>query len=1000
ELPRTYPDGHGQVFVGGRNDNFANFEGRLDEAAVYDRVLKPEEVSAHYHAAGLKLVKNEPQKAAAKPLAPNAALQSIQVPKGFKVELVAAEPLVIDPVAIDWGADGKLWVAEMADYPYGINGKPGGRIRFLEDKDGDGSYDAATVFLSGVNFPTGVMSWGKGVLVTAAPEIFYAEDTDGDGEADLRKTLFTGFKEGNQQLRVNGLRWGLDNWVHCAGGSHQGNYAAKVKILSTLTQTTIPLGGRDFRIDPDRGLLDPRSGPSQFGRERDDWGNWFGVQNSYPVWHYVLLDPYMRRHPDYAPPDARKLLTPRNPQVYPAHAPQKRFHSFSQSGRYTSACSPHIYRDDLLYPADGKRHVFTCEPFHNLVQHLVLGEAGVSFTARRADPESKTDFFASDDRWCRPVMTRTGPDGALWVVDMYRYMIEHPDWLPSKGKAELKANYRTGDGHGRIYRIVPEGKPSRQGLRLAAMKTGELVTALAHSNGPTRDTAQRLLVKHADPTAVEPLKKITADHELPLARLHALATLDGMRTLPAELLLRALKDTHAGVRRHALRLVETHAGALPDWEKAVAPMAEDPDPKVRMQLAFLLGESASPDASHALAKIAAADGRDPYFRAAVLSSSLPHHGALVKAALNNDALMKDLLKLSSNQRKSTATLVRSLSTPKNGRFTAAQFNAFARWLDSLDQRQTSMAKLSEGKTDALAEALKGVDKLFEAASKAAVDSAAAASLLGRRKATQKRDFEQLKSILASAAASPVKRAAVERIARSDTDVTARLLADWPGHLPEVRIAVVDTLLQRKEWSLAFLQQVQQGAVSRNELDTTRRQLFLSHTDPAVRELAQAALRQSTTPERLAQIAAFRPALTLPGDPRKGEQVFAQLCAVCHQPADGSVPIGPDLRSITDRSPEGLFSSIFSPNEAVDPGYIGFHITLNDQKNLYGRVSRETANGISLVQLDGSETDILRRDIKTMKSTGRSLMPDGLEAAMTQQSLADLLHFLRESKSLP
>ena len=159
------------------------------------------------------------------------------VREGYELQLVVAEPLVIDPVAIDWGPDGKLWVAEMADYPSGMdnNGKPGGRIRFLEDKDNDGKYETSTVLLQDVPFPTGVMAWGKGVIVTAAPEIFYAEDSDGDGKADIRRTLFSGFLEGNQQLRVNGLRWGLDNWIYCASGSHHAGYGADSQILSHVT---------------------------------------------------------------------------------------------------------------------------------------------------------------------------------------------------------------------------------------------------------------------------------------------------------------------------------------------------------------------------------------------------------------------------------------------------------------------------------------------------------------------------------------------------------------------------------------------------------------------------------------------------------------------------------------------------------------------------------------------------------------------------------------------
>ncbi|MFP6738151.1 MAG: PVC-type heme-binding CxxCH protein, partial [Planctomycetota bacterium] len=260
-----------------------------------------------------------------------ASLAAFEVREGFRIELVAAEPLVMDPVAIDWGADGRLWVAEMADYPMGIDGKgkPGGRVRFLEDTDGDGRYDSSVLFLDGLNFPTGVKAWKDGVLVTVAPEILFARDTNGDGRADVREVLYKGFSEGNQQLRVNGLRWGLDNWLHCASGAHHGGYAKGNKVTSVKTGETIVLGSRDFRIRPGPGLLDPQSGPSQFGRNRDDWGNWFGVQNSHPLWHYVLRDHHLRRNPYFVSPNPKnQVVTPSNPRVYTAKSPQKRFHSF------------------------------------------------------------------------------------------------------------------------------------------------------------------------------------------------------------------------------------------------------------------------------------------------------------------------------------------------------------------------------------------------------------------------------------------------------------------------------------------------------------------------------------------------------------------------------------------------------------------------------------------------------------------------------------------------
>src|SRR5947209_2587063 len=237
----------------------------------------------------------------------------------------------------------------MGDYPLGVDGKgkPGGRIKYLEDTNGDGKYTKATLFLDGLSFPTNVMPWGKGVLVSCAPEIFYAEDTDGDGKADVRIPLYTGFVEGNQQHRVNGFAWGLDNWVYGANGDSGG------RIKSVKTGAVVSINGRDFRIRPDDGLIDAQTGRTQFGRSRDDWGNWFGNNNSNPLYQFVLADHYLRRNPHVPAPDARVnvSVTPGAAPVFPVSRTLPRFNDFQTANHFTSACSAIIYRDDLFGPA-------------------------------------------------------------------------------------------------------------------------------------------------------------------------------------------------------------------------------------------------------------------------------------------------------------------------------------------------------------------------------------------------------------------------------------------------------------------------------------------------------------------------------------------------------------------------------------------------------------------------------------------------------------------------
>jgi putative membrane-bound dehydrogenase-like protein len=479
-----------------------------------------------------------------------------------------------------------------------------------------GRYDKSTLFADGLTFPTGLLAWRDGVIVTAAPDVLYLRDTDGDGKADARDVLVSGLTTGNQQLRANGLRWGLDGWVHCAAGGHHGEYGVGTKLRTRAGEVLV--GSRDFRFRPDTGELEPQSGPSQFGRNRDDWGHWFGTQNSRPLWHYVLPDHYLHRNPHIAAPDPRQqVVVPLNPKVWPVSAPEKRYHSFNEGGHFTSACSGMIYRDELLFGRGLESHAFTCEPFHNVVQHNIVTDAGVSFTARRAPGEERSEFFSSEDRWCRPVMTRTGPDGALWVVDMYRYMIEHPEWLPKEGRAELLPHYRLGEDRGRIYRVFPSGTAPRKITRLDKLSSAQLVAALNSPNEWQRDRAHMMLVWRNDQTVTPQLEKMAAESANPLARVHALCLAETPTAI-----LRALGDAHSGVRENALRLAERHGS--PEIINAAAKLVNDPDAKVRLQLAFTLGEWNSTVAGEALARLALRDSTDPFMVAAVLSSAVPH----------------------------------------------------------------------------------------------------------------------------------------------------------------------------------------------------------------------------------------------------------------------------------------------------------------------------------------------------------------------------------------
>jgi len=942
------------------------------------------------------------------PLSPEDSLRKVHVPAGFKAELVAAEPLLFDPVAFDWDERGRLWVVEMADYPLGMdnNGKPGGRVRRLEDTNGDGRYDKSTLFADELNFPNGIMTWRDGALVTAAPDILFLRDMDGDGRADEREVLFQGLNEGNQQLRANGLRWGLDNWVYCANGGHHVNYGKDTRVESIKTGLKFDVGSRDFRFQPDTGAMELESGPTQFGRNRDPWGHWFGTQNANPLWHYVLADRYLLRNP-YVPAatSLKHIVGPGSPEVYPASAPEKRYHSFEQAGRFTSACGGMIYGDERLFGAGPALHAFTCEPFHNLVQHNVLADSGVSFTAHRARGEEKLDFFASEDRWCRPVMIRTGPDGALWVADMYRYMIEHPQWLTPEGKAELLPYYRLGDDRGRIYRIVPEKSATRTPLPLDALDTAGLVAALDSPNDWQRDKAQQMLLWKRNANAVTLLEKLARSSSRPHTRLQALCTLDGLGALQPAGLLPALADEHPRLRENALRLAETRG--TPEVIAAATRLVNDPDAKVRLQLAFTLGEWKVPSASTALAELAVRNADDPFIVTAVMSSALPHAKTLLRAILQSkqtvvETYSEPLLRVSlgSGHTEATAALLAASLSPKHG----DPIRNFSRLLVTLERAGSSWQKLQlRGDDKFLALVIQDARRLFSQTmttasdtDRSADDRIAAATLLCRSPEHRAAGIAALAGWLRPNFEAEAQSQAIAALAQSgDSDVPALLAKAWPELSPALREKTLDAWMSRNAWTNDLVKRLESREISNSSFDPTRRDRLLRHPLKPIARRAVRIFKTSGSPSRAKVVEQYRIALTLPADPAKGKQVHARVCAACHKRGDEGKDIGPNLLTVTAHSPEKLLTNILDPNAEILPGFQVYNVVLDSGTVLSGLLAAETANSLSIKLADGTIRTVARREVEMLHNSNSSLMPEELERVLQPQELADLISFLRQ-----
>ncbi|HEV3023501.1 MAG TPA: PVC-type heme-binding CxxCH protein, partial [Pirellulales bacterium] len=563
------------------------------------------------------------------PLSPQQSSAAFRTHADLQVELVVAEPFVTDPVAIDFGPDGRLWVAEMVDYPAGREGKfePGGRVRVLEDTEGNGHFDKATIFLDNIPFPTGIKVWRRGVLICAAPDILYAEDTRRDGKADVVRKLYSGFGTRNYQARVNSLEYGLAGWVYGSCGLFGGT-------IKSFTGKTLALGDRDFRVKPDSGEIEPASGRTQQGRVRDDWDNWFGCDNSTLCVHYVLADHYLRRNPHVAPVATAFQVNDYDGanRLYPAKKDLQMFKLSGPAYHTTAACGIGIYRDDLL-GTDFTGNAFTCEPVNLAVHRLKLAPRGSTFAGRRPLEETQSEFLSSMDNWSRPVQMRTGPDGALWVVDMYRFVIEHPQWIPPAELALL--DVRAGQTMGRIYRVRPKEKEPRPWLRLDKLDAKGLVAALDSPNGWQRDMAGQMLFwttanAALQPAAIKRLEGMLEQSPRPEARLHALCVLDGLGALSAAFVQKAIADPHPGVRRHAVRCAEALVNKHPDLANLLADKVNDADAQVRLQVAYSLGSWHDDRPGKALASLALAHADDPFLTAAVFSS---FHKGNIGAAL-------------------------------------------------------------------------------------------------------------------------------------------------------------------------------------------------------------------------------------------------------------------------------------------------------------------------------------------------------------------------------
>ena len=975
-----------------------------------------------------------------KPLSPAEEMASFHLADDrLTVELAAAEPEVVSPVSICFDADGRLFVAEMLDYP---NAQTSGRIRLLEDRDGDGRYETATVFADGLPFPNGVLPWRGGVLVTAAPDIWYLSDTNGDGRADERRVLFTGFGLGNQQLRANGLTWGLDHWVYGANGRSEG----EIRKPEDSPGKTVSIRGHDFRFRPDTGEFEAIAGRSQFGLARDDWGNRFLSWNTIPIRHEVLPERYLNRNPQLAATESiADILEPGDTgRVFPLAPPPLTFNDESVKN-FNALAGLTIYRGGAL-GEEYRGNAFVGESLLNLVHRRVLEPNGVTFVARR--PEQGKEFLASSDSWFHPVNFATGPDGALCVVDFYRKFVEHPDWV--RGAARNEVPWRTGAEHGRIWRIRNAKSPiPNRKVNLSHAGVGELVEHLRNDNGWWRDTAQRLVVERQERAAIPALEKLARETSSPLTQLHALYTLDALRALTPELLLTALKDAQPGIREHAVKLSErfsTNSNAtLPSLSparsgresgrrpgegeradkvfSAVSSLAGDTNVRVRFQVALSLGESANDAKLSALTQIAQRDFADRWQTLAVLSSVGTKSWPFLKTLLeNNPSWLKAPTSEQSKFLDQTARLVGAshsetdlkeclevLTQPATPEPPASGLLAMLAGLaDGLARTPSPLRELMSHPPGALQNQIERLGSLIDAAARRAMssqeripDRVDAVRILART--TPESSGKTLLDLLRPQQPAELQSAAARGLAELDDEALAKTtFARWSQYTAATRRRVLAAAPRSGAMTATLADLLQRGDISSVEFDASARQALLKTPNDSLKRRFQELFTTAAAPDRQEVVARFQPALTMEGDRPRGATIFAKTCSVCHIVEGKGGRVGPDLSGVASRPKEALLADVLDPSRQVSADFINYTLTTIDGKLLTGFIASETATSVTLRRAGEPDDTVLRSQIKELRAEGKSLMPEGLEQGLTAQDMADLLAFLRkpEGRLLP
>ncbi len=953
------------------------------------------------------------------PFSPKEALETIQVDPAWRVDLFASEPMFADPVAMDIDEDGRIYVVQDSGYPLDTEDAVG-KVWLLEDTNGDGKPDKSTLFAEKLVMPTGVMRWKKGILVTDAPNLWYLEDTNGDGKADIKKAILTGFAFTNPQHTVNSPTYGLDNWIYLAHEGFAsavvfakkfGDMGSDIRFVDRPGAPSVKNERRNVRFRPDSNQLETTSSTSQFGISFDDYGHLLTVNNSNHAREEVLAARYLTRNPDLLAGSTMQDVSDHGAaaQVF-SIVKNPRFELLSGAGIFTSACGITWFHGGT----------FVAEPVHGIVHRDNWIPNGATYTAKRA--RENVEFLASTDNWFRPVNFYIGPDDALYLVDYYRKVIEHPEWT-SREVYESKDIY-DGKDLGRIYRLTQTGAPSQPfpRLRLSQASDEELVRDLEKPNIWWRRTAQRLLVDRKSEKAVEPLKQLALHGSSPLGRLHALWTLDGLGKLDPSLIEKALADAEPGVRENAIILAEMR---LPDptLADALLKMEQDANPRVRFQLLATLGSVHTPAAAKVRHHLLERDMEDRWVQLAALSASseealpsleaaIPAMGTKTNARANYFRQLGSIL----GARGKAAELSRVLHAAESGNawWRGPVLDGLAAGLHSRHgklQPQPALLKLyADNSSEVQTAALRllaisglppGSDALLKQSATLAADPkqpgprrAAAIRLLALAQTAQPAAF--YRKFVEPSEPEEVQEAAVQALGKEKGTEDAKfLLSRWRNMTPAIRSEAGDALMSSPERFQLLLNAIDQGEVQPWSLPLRQRVRMQMNTDPALRERARTllAVKAGNREEVLKRYQAVLDKRT--GDPAQGRVAFEKVCSKCHRLNGVGAEVGPDLATVRNRTPDALLTDILIPSRSIAQMYEAYVVDTVSGGTLEGVIGEQTSTTITLVHEQGKKDVIPRSEIRQMFVSNLSAMPEDLDKEVPPEQLADLIAYLKK-----